>query len=176
MSGLLRTAIGHGLSLAALAALGACGLPERYRAAQDVHAFFQAVRDDDQAAFEAHVDRPALRRELRAEVDQAASGAGLGGDVLERVLGAGRSEALVERMISPRSFRVVWRRSGMPAGRAPSAPEIAVMLRMVGPDEACLRDLKSDRCVLTFRREGGTFRLAGISAGAVRVGAAGSTS
>ena len=172
----LRIALAHGLGLTALAGLAACGLPQRYHAAQDVHAFFQAVQDDDQAAFEAHVDRPALRRELKAQVDQAASGAGLGADVLERVLGAGRGEALVDRMISPRSFRIAWRRSGVAAGRTPSAPEIAVMLRMPAPDEACLHDLKSDRCVLTFRREGGTFKLTGISAQAVRIGGAGAAS
>jgi len=168
MATAVRTALARGLSAAALAALCGCGLPERYHAAQDVRAFFQAVQSDDKAAFEAHIDRPALRRELRDQVDQAAAGAGLGVQALEGLLGGRRGDELVDRMISPSSFRIVWRRSGISTGGPPSAPEIAVLLRMNGPDEACLHDFKSGRCVLTFRNEGGTFRLAEISAQAVK--------
>lgn len=168
----VRTALARALSAAMLAALCSCGLPQRYHAAQDVRAFLQAVQDDDQAAFEAHIDRPALRRELTRQVEQAAAGAGLGAGELERLLGR-RGEAIADRMISPGAFRIVWRRSGLSTGGPPPAVELAAAIRMNGPDEACLHDFKSGRCVLTFRNEGGTFKLVGVSAQAAQAAPAG---
>ena len=76
-------------------------------------------------------------------------------------------------MISPGAFRIVWRRSGLSTGGPPPAVELAAAIRMNGPDEACLHDFKSGRCVLTFRNEGGTFKLVGVSAQATQAAQAG---
>jgi hypothetical protein len=40
--------------------LAGCASVQTFDAARDVHAFLVAVRDGDRAAFDAHVDRPAL--------------------------------------------------------------------------------------------------------------------
>ena len=53
---------------AGVLALGACATTERIAAAGDVHALLVAIRDDDAAAFDARVDRPALERELEARI------------------------------------------------------------------------------------------------------------
>ena len=55
--------------LAALA-LSACATAHRLDAAGDVHALLISIRDNDQAAFDAHVDRPALKKDLQAKLDQ----------------------------------------------------------------------------------------------------------
>ena len=61
--------------------LAACATPERFSAANDVHAFLISVRDNDRAAFNAHVDRRALEAQMRQamlqKVDQAQVGTSL---------------------------------------------------------------------------------------------------
>ena len=43
-----------------LLSLTACATTQRLSAAGDVHSLLVAVRDNDRATFDAHVDRPAL--------------------------------------------------------------------------------------------------------------------
>ena len=50
------------LSLACL--LAACATANRVGAANDIHALLTAIRDDDRAAFDARVDRDALKAEM----------------------------------------------------------------------------------------------------------------
>lgn len=68
------------LALVALT-LSACATAQRYDAANDVHALLISIRDNDQATFDAHVDRPALKRQiesrLMAETTKASSNDGL---------------------------------------------------------------------------------------------------
>ena len=57
------------LMLAALALLASgCATAERVSAAGDVHALLIAIRDNDHAAFDARVDRPALEHQLEARI------------------------------------------------------------------------------------------------------------
>ena len=59
------------LIIAVLAAtLAACASAQRLDAAGDVHALLIAIRDSDQAAFDAHVDRPALKNDMMAKLGQ----------------------------------------------------------------------------------------------------------
>ena len=55
------------LALAALV-LSGCATAQRYDAAADVHALLVSIRDNDKAAFEAHVDRPALKRQIEGRM------------------------------------------------------------------------------------------------------------
>ena len=60
----LRVALSALLALS----LGACATVQRYDAAGDIHAFLIAIRDNDKAAFDAHVDRPALKAQMHARI------------------------------------------------------------------------------------------------------------
>jgi hypothetical protein len=163
-------------ALSAPSALGLAGcgqVAQRYQAAQDIHAFFAAVESGDKAAFDAHIDRPALRKELRSGIGRAIGAkvgvSGEAADVLNDLLGSSSADQAMDRMISPESFRIVWQNSKIPIKTAPSAWQIAPMLKMVPPDQACLTKRPgSDDCVMTFRDEGGTWKLTGIEMGAAK--------
>ena len=166
------------LSLLALAALGLTGcerVQQRYSAAHDIHAFFAAVESGDRQAFDAHIDRPAVRRQLRAGIGQAigekVGASGAAADVLSDLLGSDSADQALDRMISPESFRIVWRNSGIPIQTAPSAWQIAPMLKMIPPDRACVTKAPgSGACVMSFRDEDGTWKLIAIDMGSARAG------
>lgn len=166
---LLRLPSGASAALI-LAALAGCDLPQRYGAAQDVHAFLKAVQANDRAAFEAHIDRPALRAQLRESMASAAAGAGVEGPAVAALLQGKAGDALADRLIRPDSFRIAWDRTGLPSGHTPSAAEITPMLRITGPGRACLHGLKRPaRCLLSFRDEAGTWKLTGVEGRTVAV-------
>ena len=149
-------------------ALNGCDAPRRYAAAQGIHDFLAAVQADDRVGFEAHVDRPALRTELRRELAAAAAGAGLSGRALDRLLN--RGGGAIDQLITPGSFRIAWRKFGGGTGAAPSALELAALVRMLDPTHACLHDARgSGPCILTFADEGGTWKLEAIQPTAIRV-------
>ena len=147
------------LAAAMALCLCSCDAVPRYQAAEGVHAFLAAVQKDDKSAFEAHVDRAKLKRDVRRQIEETAAGAGFG--VLGGMLGGPQADALMNQMISPDAFRIVWMRSGVSIRRAPSALELTPMLRMLGDDSACLHALHGRNCVLTFQNEGGTWKLVG---------------
>src|SRR4051794_20597232 len=53
--------------------LAACATAQKLGAANDVHALLVSIRDDDQAAFDAHVDRPALKRQIQGLIETKAT-------------------------------------------------------------------------------------------------------
>ena len=150
------------LALTALS-LVACDAVPRYRAAQGVGDFLAAVQKDDHRAFDAHVDRAKLRDDMRRQLAATAAGAD---EDLGRVLGGPAVDNLMDQMISPETFRVVWMRSGVSIRQAPNALEIAPLLRMIGDDRACLRNPRRDSpCILTFEDERGVWKLVGVNTG-----------
>src|SRR5579859_6609713 len=58
-------------ALIATLALSACATTQKLGAANDVHALLISIRDDDTAAFDAHVDHDALKQELQARLGDA---------------------------------------------------------------------------------------------------------
>lgn len=154
------------IALALALPLAACEqLTERWRAAEGVHDLLAAVQSGDQAAFEAHIDRPAIRAALHERLSRTAGG-GEGGEILGALLGSRSADRAMDQLITPESFRILWRSSRLPMDRVPTPVEISPMLIMQGPGKACVRKgLKSDRCVLDFRDEGGTWKLTGVEAG-----------
>lgn len=153
------------LAIAALSLAGCQQLTERWQAATGVHDFLAAVQAGDQAAFEAHIDRPALRASLRDRLNSAL-GAGEAKEVLGALLGSRSADSALDQMLTPESFRIIWRASRLPTDRVPTAAEISPFMIMQAPGQACVRrGLKSNRCALDFKNEGGTWKLVGVEVG-----------
>jgi hypothetical protein len=153
------------LSASAALALAGCGLDIRYDAAEDVHAFMVAARDGDDTAFERHVDREALRADIRRKLEEKG---GPEAQRLSRMLSRRGGEDALDRMITPDSFRIVVQGAG--ASRIPSRVEIAAGLRMIDPDTVCLRDGRApNSCAMTFQKQGDAWRLVSLQPGEVQV-------
>jgi hypothetical protein len=141
-------------------ALPACATVTRYDAAGDVHALLVAVRDDDRQAFDAHVDRPALKAQMRARIAAAAvqRGGALGG-LLAQTFG-GMTDALVDAAVQPQVFLAVAEAKGYrPSRPLPGRAAITSSLRYLEGDRVCVVDKKDGPCLLLFRNEAGTWRL-----------------
>jgi hypothetical protein len=146
-----------GLSLAGCGgAAPSSGVPGA--AAESASRLLTAAFTGDRATFEALIDRAAVREDLRRQVSGLAKGAAL--DVE-----GGPSDFALDRMISPAAFRLVHAGSGE-ALRAPPTPrQVAPLMRAVDSRHACLRDAAApQRCVLTFAKTGGRWRLVGMKA------------
>ncbi|MCR5878267.1 DUF2939 domain-containing protein [Phenylobacterium sp. J367] len=130
---------------AAVLALAGCGprVPkDALVAAEDL---FEAVVDRDRVAFEAAVDRPALRENLKGQIVELARANGLEVD-------GGPSEFALDRMIGPEAFRLVDER-GLRFFEAPTPEQLAPMMRAAGKGHVCLFDEGRDDCLLTFARQ-----------------------
>jgi len=152
------------LALAALV-LSSCATAQRYDAAADVHALLVSIRDNDRAAFDARVDRPALKRQIESRLLGETRGAG-GGDSL-KALGVLLAPALAdfagEALIQPRVFRSVAEYYGYdPASPIPGPLVIGGQLKALGDGRVCATRKKDGPCLLTFTEEGGTWRLSGF--------------
>jgi hypothetical protein len=134
---------------AALAlALSACAGMTRYDAAGDVHAFLVSIRDGDKAAFDAHVDRPALKAQIKARFLAATAKSHGGGSWA--ALGAALIRPLVEYLGYSENTPI------------PNRVEIAGALRQLDGDRVCVVRKKGGPCVLIFKLEDGTWRLIGF--------------
>ena len=157
-----RAAIAVALMLLA----GACADAERFDAAGDVHALLISIRDGDEAAFDAHVDRKALKSELRArlmaEVTRRA-----GGDPTLAAVGAliGRPlvDAAADALIQPDVFRAVADYLGYSADRPiPGQMVIASSLRRIDDDHVCVPRKSGAPCLLVFANQDHVWRLTGF--------------
>jgi hypothetical protein len=148
--------------LAALA-LGACATVQSYDAAGDVHALLIAIRDQDKAAFDAHVDRPALKSQLRARLmagflrqgdakgDAGALGVMLAGPLVD---------IAVDALVQPSVFLAVAEAKGYsPSRPIPGRAAIAAAIRPLGEGRVCVFTKRDGPCVLDFQDEGGVWRL-----------------
>jgi hypothetical protein len=97
------------LAAALAATLCACAGAERLDAAGDIHAFLISVRDADQAGFDAHVDRPALKTQLRARLmaDAARKPNALGTRLLMAAVGRPLADIAVDQLVQPDVFLAV---------------------------------------------------------------------
>jgi hypothetical protein len=151
------------LTLAALALVaGACATTERLGAALDVHTLLIAIRDDDKAAFEAHVDKAALEHELEARILERTQAATT--DDLTRTLGAALAEPLArlagDALIRPKVFRAVAEYYGYrPEIPIPDQLSIAAALRSLPDGRVCAAKSHKGPCLITFANEAGTWRL-----------------
>jgi hypothetical protein len=151
------------LFLAGLAlALAGCATTQRIEASGDVHALLIAIRDDDAAAFDAHVDKVALKRELEARILQRTQRPDESDAT--RALGALLAHPLAqlagEALLKPKVFLAVAEYYGYtPDTPIPNELVIAGALRALPDGRVCAARRHGGPCVITFADEAGTWRL-----------------
>ena len=146
-------------ALAVLALAGCERVNTQLDAAEDIRAFLEAVRANDRAAFDAHVDRTALKADLQRQF------AAQGGDPTSLLLGSSAGGALMDRLIAPETFSFALQQAAPSLNRTPTAPEIAATLKPLSDDRVCLPSGGRDGpCAITFARQGETWRLVSIAA------------
>jgi hypothetical protein len=139
------------------AALAACASAQRLDAAGDVHALMISIRDNDQAAFDAHVDRMALKRDLEAKLNQRIDKRLQG---LAAMLGPSVVDFAGDALVQPSVFRLVAQQYGYDSHtRIPNAIEIAAALKPLPDGRVCAIAKKGGPCLLTFTKESGVWRL-----------------
>ena len=150
------------LLLGALAAgAAACATLPRLHAADDVHALLVAVRDGDRAAFDAHVDKAALKTQLKSRLI-AEAGRGGDGAAFAAILAGPLVDIGVEALVRPQVFRAEAIRLGYdPERPLPGTLAIAALVRPLGDGRACVSEKRGGPCVLSFTNEGGVYRLSG---------------
>jgi hypothetical protein len=147
-------------ALAAVLTLSACLGPERLTAANDVHAFLLSIRDDDRAAFNAHVDRPALKAQLGARLMDEAAQRGPAYEALAAVFGQTLMDVGVDKLVRPDVFRFVAEQLGYsPDKPIPGPIGIAEALRPIDADHVCVVTRRDGPCLFTFADEDGVWRL-----------------
>jgi hypothetical protein len=155
------------LAVAAMAlVLTSCAETAKIDAAGDIHAFLIAIRDGDKAAFNAHVDRAALKTQIRARImAEAAKRDDRAGDaaLLGVLLGGSLVDSLSDRLIQPDVFRAVADYLGYKADTPiPNQLVIAQALRSLDGGDVCAARSKTGPCVLVFRNEDGSWKLIGF--------------
>jgi hypothetical protein len=163
----MRARLAKSATFVALASLGACATGERVSAAGDVRTLLVAIRDDDRAAFDAHVDRGALEAEMQWIVVQRAKASGLGsaGTALGVLASGPLSHAAATIVLRPDVFRAIADYYGYRSDRPlPGTLSLAAALTPVDDGKVCARDARTKTCLLTFSNEGGVWKLTGFDA------------
>ena len=151
--------------LLAVSALSACATTARLDAAGDVHDLLVAIRDDDRATFDSHVDRKALKASIEARMVQAAQGAKVD-DSLKLagvLLAPSLADLAGDALIQPRVFRAVASSYGYTPDRPiPGRVAIAGALKAMPDGRVCATKKKDGPCLLIFTSEGGQWKLSGF--------------
>jgi len=145
--------------------LAACATTERLSAANDVHSLLVAIRDDDRAAFDAHIDRAALEAEIQDVLVRQTRAAGLGDGVagLGVLVSGPLSRAAGGMLLRPDVFRAVADEYGYsPDKPLPGTVRLAAALTPIASGRVCAKDPRGGACLLTFAEESGTWRLVSI--------------
>jgi hypothetical protein len=139
---------------------GCARKPPQAEAADTAQALLAAAWSGDAKDFEAAIDRPAVRADLRRQLMAVAQANALSVE-------GGASDAVLDRMISPDSFRMVQARTGEPLAAAPTRAQTAALLKPEGQDRVCLpaaaASTTGPTCLLTFAREKAGWRLVGMA-------------
>jgi hypothetical protein len=148
------------LTAALVLMLQACAATTDLSAASDIHAFLLSIRDGDEAAFDAHVDRPALKAQLaaRLEVDAARQGGDLG--ALAAAFGRPLIDIAVDQLVRPQVFRAAAAELGYSPDRPiPGTLVIAQALKPIDQSHVCVVQKHGGPCLFDFTDEGGVWRL-----------------
>ena len=151
-------------ALASILTLSACATVQSYPAANDIHAFLVSIRDGDRATFDAHVDKDALKTNLRArvmsEVAKTTAGGGASMQAFGAFLAGPLVDVAVDAMLKPEVFKAVAELHGYTASRPiPSSLAITQMVKQLGAGDVCVITKKDGPCVLDFKDEAGTYKL-----------------
>lgn len=154
------------LTVSLMLLAGGCADAERFSAAGDIHALLISIRDRDQAAFDAHVDRAALKTQLRARLMAEAArrtGDDAGLAALGALLARPLIDAAADALIQPDVFHAVADYLGYSADRPlPGQIVIAQSVRRIDDDHVCVPRKTKGPCLLTFRDEDHAWRLIGF--------------
>lgn len=141
--------------------LAGCATATRYGASSDIHDFLVAVRDGDQAAFDAHVDRPALKANLKARLLAAAVDKyGLGGaPALGALAAAGPLANLaVDSLARPEVFRAAADLMGYgPQTPIPNFLALGQAVKPLDSERVCV--MAKGRCTFIFKHEDGEWKM-----------------
>jgi Protein of unknown function (DUF2939) len=139
-----------------------CASVDRLDAAGDVHALLIAIRDNDQAAFDAHVDKDSLKRQLEAAMIAKTRSANIN-DGLKAVgmyLANAAADMAGDALLRPQVFHAAANYYGYtPDKPIPGRMAIAGALRPTNGGRVCAKKAKDGPCLMTFALEGGTWRL-----------------
>jgi hypothetical protein len=152
------------LLLAAMS-LSACATASRLDAAGDVHDLLVAIRDDDRATFERHVDRRALKTSIESRLIRETQKADLDDrlKMLGAVLAPGLADLAGDALIQPKVFRGVASYYGYTPDRPiPGRVAIAGALKAMPDGRVCATKKKDGPCVLVFTNEAGLWKLSGF--------------
>ena len=122
------------------ALLSGCASVQRIDAAGDVHALLIAIRDNDQAAFDARIDRPALRAQLEAQLVVRARTAKIDDRLkgLAMLLAGPAAQVASDALLRPNVFRAAAEYYGYTPGQPiPGQIAIASTLRQTGAGRVC---------------------------------------
>jgi len=143
--------------------LAGCGLDVRADASTGVERFLSAVQAGDRIGFEARIDRPSLREDLRRQLIEVGRANGLEVD-------GGPSDAALDRMIGPDAFQLVEAHTGQALPEAPNAAQVALLLKPLAGRRVCLHDISAEElCLLTFAKVHDRWRLVGMQAMDLRI-------
>ena len=149
--------------LATLVLLSACASAQKLDAANDVHALLTSIRNDDSAAFDAHVDRPALEREIEGRLATRAAKDRSGLGALGVLLAPALSQIASDALIQPYVFRSVAEYYGYnPQSPLPGRLAIASTLKPLDDGRICATRKKDGPCLLLFTQLDGTWKLSGF--------------
>lgn len=143
---MLRSGVAVALGALALA-LGGCEGRAKADAAASAERLLAAVQANDRVAFEAEIDRDAVREDVRRQLIELARQQGLEVD-------GGPSEFALDRMIGPDAFRIVPAHDGEP---------LKDRLKLED-GKACLPADAGEGCLLTFGKSEKRWRLVGMQA------------
>lgn len=142
--------------------LTACASAKRLDAANDVHALLLSIRDNDQATFDRHVDRGALKQVIQAKVDER-----VGKDErlkgIAALLGPSLVEFAGEALVQPRTFKMVAEQYGYTnETKIPGPVAIAGTLKPLPDGRVCATKKKDGPCILVFTKQAGVWKLTGF--------------
>ncbi|MDG2521451.1 DUF2939 domain-containing protein [Caulobacter segnis] len=149
------------LLLAALA-LSACATVSRVDASNDVHALLIAIRDNDGATFDRHVDKVALKRQLESRIVEQTQRSNAPDPLkaLGYMLSRTAADLAGDALLRPTVFRAVAESYGYrPSQPIPGRLAIASALRPIGGGRVCAARSDKGPCLLTFANQGGVWRL-----------------
>ncbi|HEX2818456.1 MAG TPA: hypothetical protein VHN39_18835 [Phenylobacterium sp.] len=143
-------------------ALSACATAQRLGAANDVRALLVSIRDNDHAAFDAHVDHEALKADLQSKIEQQLStNKKMKG--LAALLGPSTLDLADQLLVQPKTFRMVAEQYGYRADtQIPGPIAISQALKTLPDGRVCATKKKDGPCLLVFTREGGVWKLTGF--------------
>jgi hypothetical protein len=145
------------------AGLAGCGDSAPRGAAESAARLLAATVKGDRVAFEAEIDRPAVRDDVRRQMSEVARS-----KVLD--VEGGPSEFALDRMIGPDAVHLVRAGFSQPLTTAPGVDQIAGQMKAIDGNRACLADARAPgRCLLTFARVKGGWRLVGMQASDLRI-------